>query len=87
MRTIEKSKQFKKDYKRCSKSLNAALLDERLVEVLFCLVAGKSLPGHYRDHHLRANWKGSRDCHVSPDLVLIYQLGLPEKASSRPIRQ
>jgi mRNA interferase YafQ len=73
MRTIEKSKQFRKDYKRCSKSLDPALLDERLKDVLRCLVAGKPLPEQYRDHQLRANWKGCRDCHVFPDLVLIYQ--------------
>jgi mRNA interferase YafQ len=73
MRTIEKSKQFRKDYKRCSKSLYAALLDDRLQDVLGYLMAGVPLPDEYRDHQLKANWKGCRDCHVFPDLVLIYR--------------
>ena len=43
-------------------------------EVLNCLVQKKPLPEKYRDHALTGNWKGFRDCHVKPDLVLIYKL-------------
>ena len=41
-------------------------------EVLNSLVHKKALPEKYRDHALIGNWKGFRDCHVKPDLVLIY---------------
>ena len=43
-------------------------------EVLNSLVHKKALPEKYRDHALIGNWKGFRDCHVKPDLVLIYKL-------------
>jgi len=34
--------------------------------------AGRLEPGH-RDHALTGDWKDYRDCHIKPDLVLIYQ--------------
>ena len=38
------------------------------------LIDGKPLPGHYRDHPLRGEFAGSRDCHVEPDWILIYTI-------------
>ena len=74
MRSIERSAQFKKDYKKASKSNHSSELDSRLIEVIGYLVLDCQLPPRYRDHQLKADWKGCRDCHVFPDLVLIYQL-------------
>jgi mRNA interferase YafQ len=74
MRTIERSTQFKKDYKKYSKSVYGSELDARLKDVIALLLIDQPLPIRFRDHQLRANWKGYRDCHVFPDLVLIYQL-------------
>ena len=73
MRTIERSTHFKKDYKRYFKSVYGSELDARLKEVIGHLLAEQPLPIRFRDHQLRANWKGYRDCHVFPELVLIYQ--------------
>ena len=74
MRTIEKSTQFKKDYRKAVKSISQSALDERLGFVVRCLLADQQLPESFKDHALKANWKGHRDCHVFPDLVLIYRL-------------
>ena len=74
MRTIERSTQFKKDYKKYFKSVYGSELDARLKDVIALLLIDQPLPIRFRDHQLRANWKGYRDCHVFPDLVLIYQL-------------
>lgn len=74
MRTIERSTQFKKDYKKASKKFSPLELDSRLREAIECLVLGRQLPPRFRDHQLKADWKGFRDCHIFPDLVLIYQL-------------
>ena len=38
------------------------------------LLPKKELPEKYRDHALTGNFKGYRDCHVKPDLVLVYKL-------------
>jgi mRNA interferase YafQ len=70
MRTIERATRFKRDYKREKKT--DAALDEALVPVLELLATDGEIPERLRDHALGGDWKGCRDCHVKPDLVLIY---------------
>jgi mRNA interferase YafQ len=38
------------------------------------LIAGDELPRQYKDHQLRGNFSGNRDCHIEPDWLLIYTL-------------
>ena len=70
MRAIERTTRFKRDYKREKKSDPA--LDTALVPVLTLLARDETLPPNLSDHPLAGEWKGFRDCHVRPDLVLIY---------------
>jgi len=74
MRTIDRSTQFKKDYKNAAKSIYSSELDSRLSEVIGYLALDSQPPPRFRDHQLKADWKGYRDCHVFPGLALIYQL-------------
>jgi mRNA interferase YafQ len=74
MRTIERTAQFKRDYKRESKGRHRDVLDSLLMEVLMHLVHRKRLQIKYRDHALSGPWEDHRDCHLRPDLVLIYRL-------------
>ena len=73
MRTIDRSSAFKKDYKREAKGLHSVGLDDHLAPVLQALVNDKALEIRHRDHDLSGEWAGYRDCHVKPDLVLIYR--------------
>ena len=73
MRTIERSSSFKKDYKKAAKGQHGKILDEILVTVLTSLANDKSLAPKYRDHDLSGNWAGYRECHLKPDLLLIYE--------------
>lgn len=41
------------------------------------LVQEESLPPELKDHPLKGEWAGSRDCHLEPDWVLIYTLEKP----------
>ncbi len=74
MRTIERSSAFKRDFKRAkatprhSRNLNALV-----ATVVTLLLSDKMLPGNYRDHALSGDWSGYRECHVKPDLLLIYR--------------
>lgn len=52
---------------------NMVKLDTALIEVLYLLLNGGSLPQKYKDHELIGNHKGFRECHIKPDLLLIYQ--------------
>ena len=41
--------------------------------MLVPLINDEPLPERFRDHPLSGEWVGFRDCHVKPDLVLIYE--------------
>ncbi|MCR2831759.1 type II toxin-antitoxin system YafQ family toxin [Acidithiobacillus ferrooxidans] len=73
MRTIEWTSQFKRDYKRESKGVHRASLDEILSPAVESLANDLPLDPRYCDHALGGDWKDHRDCHIKPDLVLIYQ--------------
>ena len=66
--TLEISRNFKTQFKRLSKK------DATLVyEVLDKLLHDIPLPAKNRDHDLHGNLEGTRECHIKPDLLLIYQ--------------
>lgn len=73
MRTIERSNAFKRDYKREAKGRYRITLDTDLMIVLTALASDNQLEARYRDHDLSGSWAGYRDCHIKPDLVLIYR--------------
>jgi mRNA interferase YafQ len=73
MRTIERSSSFKRDMKREAKGLHRVTLDAVLVPVLMALACDQSLESRLRDHELSGDWAGYRECHVKPDLLLIYR--------------
>ena len=69
--TIERTSRFKKDFKLAEKrGLNIAELEH----VVTLLADGKVLPEKYKDHELRGNYKGHRECHIEPDWLLIYKI-------------
>ena len=73
MRRIEHSASFKRDRRRESKGRHRAGLNAILTEALQHLVYDLSLGEQYRDHALAGNWSDHRDCHLKPDLILIYR--------------
>jgi mRNA interferase YafQ len=73
MRRIERTTQFKRDYRRKERGLYGTTLDTILPAVIERLAADLPLPVRLRDHPLTGRWSGLRDCHIRPDLVLIYE--------------
>lgn len=73
MRTIERSSTFKRDYKREAKGRHRNTLDDSLSTVLVALANDRQLEPRCRDHDLSGDWDGYRDCHLKPDLLLIYR--------------
>ena len=51
---------------------------EKLKRVLEDLVKGEPLAAKHRDHVLVGQYKGTRECHIEPDWLLIYELGEAE---------
>jgi len=78
MREIEWTNTFKRDYKREQKGRYANNLNERLHDVFKVLIDDAKLEPKYRDHALIGEWLGCRDCHIFPDLVLVYKLTISE---------
>lgn len=73
MRTIERATAFKRDFKREKLSGRYKNLDNLLVEILTLLANDIPLLERYNDHSLIGNWQGFRECHLKPDLLLIYE--------------
>ena len=73
MRAIKQSGQFKRDLKREAKGAYRGVLTNDFTEVVKALANDEPLTEKHRDHALSGEWKDHRDCHIKPDLVLIYQ--------------
>jgi mRNA interferase YafQ len=72
MRTIRYTTRFKRDYKREKSGRHGKKVDALLMEAVDMLAADSPLPRRYFDHALSGEWQDYRDCHIRPDLVLIY---------------
>jgi mRNA interferase YafQ len=78
MRAIERSGAFKRDYRRAKASPRHRDFDDRLTATLELLIEDRPLPPENRDHALTGDWVGYRECHIRPDLLLIYAKPAPE---------
>jgi mRNA interferase YafQ len=67
--TVFRTKSFKKDYKKLS-------LEQKnlLKEVIIKLAFTEPLDEKYKDHKLIGDYLGCRECHIKPDLLLIYKI-------------
>ena len=72
MYSLEYSSQFKKDFKKIIKKPIPDVLE--VGNIISRLQRGEVLEAKYADHQLTGNWVGFRDCHIAPDLVLIYRI-------------
>ena len=66
---LEFTHQYLKDLKLARKR---GLDENKLNEIILKLIKGEELPSKNRDHFLTGNYKGFRECHISPDWLLIY---------------
>ena len=66
---LELTHQYLKDLKLARKR---GLDESKLNKVILKLISGEELPQKNRDHSLTGNYKGFRECHISPDWLLIY---------------
>ena len=67
---IKPSTRFRKDLKAVKKRGYDLRL---LAAVIDCLAAGEPLPTKNRDHALSGDFSGCRECHITPDWLLIYE--------------
>jgi mRNA interferase YafQ len=84
MRTIEWTSAFKRDYKRTKATPRHRDVETLLPEIVGRLAQDRLLATKHRDHGLGGNWTEHRECHLKPDLLLIYKL--PDNATLRLVR-
>jgi mRNA interferase YafQ len=73
MRTIRYTSRFKRDYRREKSGRYGKTLDSALMEIVNLLAADTPLPHRNFDHPLSGEWADHRDCHIKPDLILVYR--------------
>lgn len=73
MRKLKQTAAFKRDFKREAKGPQRKFLLENFEALIQTLAKDQPLEERHRDHPLAGEWKDHRDCHVRPDLVLIYR--------------
>ena len=76
MRKVQERNQFKRDLRRLGRGIYRSLLvrpEGELWQVVRTLANDIPLPPKYKDHPLHGDKEGSRDCHIRPDLVLVYK--------------
>ena len=72
---LSQTSQFKRDI---NKQLRKGKKQQKLLEVIELLLSENPLPEKNKDHPLKGNWKGRRDCHIESEWVLIYKISKDE---------
>ncbi len=84
MRAIEWTGAFKRDFKRLKAMPRHRDVETLLPAMIELLAHDRTVPERHRDHALVGNWKNHRECHLKPDLLLIYKL--PDTQTLRLVR-
>jgi mRNA interferase YafQ len=73
MRIVKYTGRFRRDYRRENSGPHGRRLDAELLRAVAMLADDFPLPRRYFDHPLGGEWNDHRDCHIRPDLILIYR--------------
>ena len=74
MRRVVPTSRFKRDLKRELKGqYRQLLLADEFNAVLETLQKDEALAEKYHDHNMSGDFAGCRNCHIRPDLVLLYE--------------
>ena len=68
---IRPTTRFQKDLKRVQKRGYSLAL---LTAIIKRLAEGEALPEKNKDHSLSGDYAGCRECHITPDWLLIYEV-------------
>lgn len=78
MRRIEITSAFRRDFKREKRGPFRREIDALVEQIVGLLASDKVLAEKNRDHSLAGEWTDHRECHLKPDLLLIYRKPDPE---------
>ena len=66
---LKTSTRFKRDIKKFKHDIK---IQDKLEEIIALLLAHEKLPAKNKDHALVGDYVNHRECHISPDTLLIY---------------
>lgn len=69
LRRVRSTSKFKKELRQSKKQGKDIALAEKIITML---ANDKPLPQKHRDHALSGDWVGFRECHITPDWLLVY---------------
>jgi mRNA interferase YafQ len=84
MRIVKYTSRFRRDYQREKYGRHGKRLDAELLETVTMLAKDEPLPRRYFDHPPSGEWSDHRDCHIRPDLIVIYRK--PDEMSLELVR-
>lgn len=70
--SLRQTNRFKKHLKLMAKRNKSSI--RKIAETVDLLQKGEKLPERFHDHELTGNLKGNRECHILPDLLLVYRI-------------
>lgn len=73
MYSVLATKQYKKSYQKIIRSGVSKSLRQDIIDVINELAAGNQLAEHNCDHALKGQLRQYRECHIRPDVLLVYQ--------------
>jgi len=73
MRRIERTNAFRRDFKRVRRGQHRRDLETLIPFFVALLAEDQPLPARNHDHALGGEWQDYRECHLKPDLLLIYR--------------
>ena len=71
--SLRVASRYRKDHRKMGKMLTDKH-KEKLKTAITMLMEDLRLPEIYKDHPLSGEWNSYRDCHIAPDLLLIYRI-------------
>jgi mRNA interferase YafQ len=80
IKSINYTSRFKKDLEKATKQKRDR---KNLTEVIRLLATNSPLPYKFKDHKLIGNYKDRRECHIEPELLLIYSVDNDELTFER----
>jgi len=71
MYTVKPTAKFQKDLKRAQRR---GYDIDLMTDIIEKLAAGEMLDVKHNDHPLKGKYVGCRECHITPDWLLIYKI-------------
>ena len=68
---LARSNSFKRSFKKLKLTDDE---ESNYIEIIYKLLNGEELEAKYKDHQLKGNLKEFRECHIKPDLLLMYRI-------------